>query len=106
MGVQGMSDGTADQLYLSIRLATLEQHLDAYEPVPFIVDDILIQFDDERSAAALGVLAELSQKTQVLFFTHHARLVELAQKLPQRSDGAQIAVHELHRRGQPGTADG
>ena len=89
--VEGMSDGTADQLYLSIRLATLEQHLATHEPIPFVVDDILVHFDDDRAYAALQVLADLSKKTQVLFFTHHARLVELARKL---GDGV-AAVHQL-----------
>jgi len=93
VGVQGMSDGTVDQLYLSIRLATLEQYLAVHEPIPFVVDDILIRFDDERSLAALHVLAELSRKTQVLFFTHHARLVELAGQLGE----GRVAVHDLSR---------
>lgn len=80
IGVQGMSDGTRDQLYLALRVASLEKYLDANEPMPFIVDDILIRFDDERAMAALNILADLSKKTQVLFLTHHARLAELVQK--------------------------
>ncbi len=76
--VAGMSDGTADQLYLSLRLAGLEQYLAENEPLPFVVDDILLRFDDERAAATLTVLAELSQKTQVIFFTHHSHLKKLA----------------------------
>jgi len=79
IGVGGMSDGTADQLYLALRLASLEQYLGRNEPLPFIVDDILLRFDDDRSTATLKVLAELSQQTQVIFFTHHRHLVELAQ---------------------------
>ena len=77
--VSGMSDGTCDQLYLAVRLALLERSLSEREPMPFIVDDILVLFDDERAAAALKVLLELSRKTQVIFFTHHARLVELVE---------------------------
>ena len=91
VGVEGMSDGTVDQLYLSIRLATLEQYLQGHEPIPFVVDDILIRFDDKRAEAALRVLVDLSQKTQVLFFTHHDRLVEQAQKVGQ----GRVAVHDL-----------
>jgi uncharacterized protein YhaN len=79
VGVQGMSDGTTDQLYLALRLASLETYLDGNEPMPFIVDDILIKFDNERAGAALQVLAELSKKTQVIFFTHHRHLVTLAE---------------------------
>jgi len=84
--VKGMSDGTCDQLFLALRLASLEQYLANNEPLPFIVDDILIQFDDQRAEAALWVLLELSTKTQVIFFTHHWRLVELAQKVAVSGD--------------------
>lgn len=77
--VSGMSDGTADQLYLALRLASLEAYLESNEPMPFIVDDILIKFDDDRALAALEVLAELSRRTQVIFFTHHRHLVDLAE---------------------------
>jgi uncharacterized protein YhaN len=65
--IEAMSDGTRDQLYLSLRLASLEKYLEGSEPMPFVVDDILVNFDDNRAAATLGALAELSKKTQVLF---------------------------------------
>jgi uncharacterized protein YhaN len=90
--VEAMSDGTRDQLYLSLRLASLEKYLEASEPMPFIVDDILVNFDDQRATATLGALAELSQKTQVLFFTHHRRLVELAQGV---ADQGQVTILNL-----------
>lgn len=78
-----MSDGTADALYLSLRLASLEVHLDTHHPIPLIVDDCLIQFDDDRSAAALGILSDMATRTQVILFTHHQHLLELAaEKLP------------------------
>ena len=90
--IEAMSDGTRDQLYLSLRLASLEKYLEASEPMPFVVDDILVNFDDQRAAATLGALAELSKKTQVLFFTHHGRLVELAQGV---ADQGQVSVLNL-----------
>jgi uncharacterized protein YhaN len=77
--VEGMSEGTRDQLYLALRLATLEKHLGEGEPMPFVVDDILIGFDDDRTRVCLEVLAELAARTQVLLFTHHNRVLELAQ---------------------------
>ena len=76
--VEGMSEGTADQLYLSLRLAGIGEYLEKNEPIPFIIDDILIKFDNSRALAALKVLAKLSAKTQVIFFTHHHHLLELA----------------------------
>ncbi len=66
--MEGMSDGTTYQLYLALRLASLETYLKNNEPIPFIVDDILMRLDDRRAMAALQVLAELSTKTQVIFF--------------------------------------
>jgi uncharacterized protein YhaN len=78
--VSGMSDGTADQLFLALRLASLEAYLEGNEPMPFVVDDILIRFDDQRARAALEILSELSTKTQVVFFTHHRHLVDLAEE--------------------------
>jgi uncharacterized protein YhaN len=76
--VAGMSQGTRDQLFLSLRLAAIEQHITGRGPFPVIVDDLLVQFDDERSLATLEVLGELSARTQVLFFTHHRHIVEMA----------------------------
>jgi len=90
--VDGMSDGTRDQLYLSLRLATLEQHLGKGEPMPFVVDDILIGFDDNRTRVCLDVLAELAISTQVLLFTHHRRVLDLADGLKAK---AGIFSHEL-----------
>ena len=50
--------------------------MEASEPMPFIVDDILVDFEEERSQAALNALAELAEKTQIILFTHHSRVVE------------------------------
>ena len=83
--VAGMSQGTRDQLFLSLRLAAIEQHIEGRGRMPVIVDDLLVQFDDDRAVATLEVLRELSEKTQVLFFTHHRHLVELAGKSPLAS---------------------
>jgi uncharacterized protein YhaN len=90
--VEKMSSGTRDQLYLSLRLATLEWRLSTCEPMPFIVDDILINFDDERSRATLSVLGELSKKNQVILFTHHRQIVEEANRI--KGKGV-IQIHEL-----------
>ncbi len=90
--VEGMSDGTCDQLYLALRLATLQWRLETSEPMPFIVDDILINFDDDRSRATLQALAELSEKNQVVLFTHHQKIVDEAQSL---ADNDSVHVHTL-----------
>jgi uncharacterized protein YhaN len=75
--VAGMSQGTRDQLYLALRLAAIERHITERGPFPVIVDDLLVQFDDERALATLALLRDLSTRTQVLCFTHHRHLLEL-----------------------------
>nr|WP_319395057.1 AAA family ATPase [uncultured Desulfobacter sp.] len=90
--ITGMSDGSRDQLYLALRLATLEQHIKKEEPMPFVVDDILIGFDDDRTRVCLEVLAQLSSNIQVLLFTHHQRVLELAGNCNERD---KIFQHRL-----------
>ena len=92
VAVEQMSEGTRAQLYLALRLATLEQQMQTSEPLPFIVDDILIGFDDHRTRVGLEVLAEVAQQTQVLLFTHHRRVVDLAGDL---NAPAGIFTHSL-----------
>lgn len=91
--VEAMSTGTRDQLYLALRLANLEQYLQAAEPMPFVVDDILIQFDDERALATLATLADFSARTQVILFTHHGRDIEQARQLDPSQE--RVWVHRL-----------
>ena len=93
---KGLSDGTESQLYLALRLAILEAYLASQEPFPFIVDDILKDFDDERSLATLKVLAQVSERTQVILFTHHQHLVQLAE---DNLDNAVVFTHSLDRGG-------
>lgn len=90
--VEGMSDGTRDQLYLALRLSSVEQSLEGRSPLPLVMDDILINFDDRRTQTTLGALGELSRKTQILYFTHHARIAEQAQAaLPASA----VGIHHL-----------
>ena len=79
--IEGMSDGTRDQLYLALRLAALNMHLDQAHVLPFIADDLFINFDDDRSMAGLEALGELSKKTQVIFLTHHEHLLPLVRNV-------------------------
>ena len=75
--VGGMSEGTRDQLFMALRLAALELHIaqDAVHALPFIADDLFINYDDARAEAGLRALAALSERTQVIFLSHHAHLL-------------------------------
>ena len=62
-----MSCGTADQMYLALRLAMCERLLP--EDAPLVLDDALVNFDDARAKAAIELLTELAKNRQVILFT-------------------------------------
>ena len=92
IGVEGMSSGTCDQLYLALRLASLRWRLDTHEPMPLIIDDILINFDDNRAQSCLQVLAELASLNQVILFTHHRQITLAARTLANHDN---VYIYEL-----------
>ena len=92
--VSGMSTGTSDQLYLALRLGAIEDYLQQSHALPFVADDLFINFDNDRAAASFRLLDNLSQKTQVLFFTHHQHLVEIA----KHAFGDSVNLVNLHDR--------
>ena len=79
-----LSRGTADQLYLAVRLAVCQLVLPGEEPCPLVLDDALANFDDERMALALETLTELGQERQILLFTCHGR--EAAWQAKERTE--------------------
>jgi uncharacterized protein YhaN len=84
VSADAMSTGTRGQLYLALRVAGHADFINRYGPLPFVTDDILETFDDERAAAALRLTGELGRTGQAIMFTHHRHLVEMArQAIPQ-----------------------
>jgi uncharacterized protein YhaN len=78
--VEGMSEGTRDQLYLALRLAALATQLEQGRALPFVADDLFINFDDDRAFAGFQALAELATQTQVIYLTHHDHLAEVVER--------------------------
>jgi uncharacterized protein YhaN len=78
--VEGLSEGTRDQLYLALRLAALEIRRDAGYDLPVVLDDVLMTSDDGRAALALRAIGEFSRGHQVILFTHHAHLLDVAER--------------------------
>lgn len=62
-----MSCGTADQMYLALRLAMCRRLLP--ESAPLVLDDTLVNFDDRRTAAALRLLRREAENRQIILFT-------------------------------------
>jgi uncharacterized protein YhaN len=77
VGVEALSEGTRDQLYLALRLGSIEGRAGA-GALPIVCDDLLITADDVRSAALLKVLAAASAHSQVIVFSHHTHLIDIA----------------------------
>lgn len=76
--IDGMSEGTRDQLYLALRLAHLEDFSRRAEPAPFIGDDLFLTFDDARTGHGLEALAAIGDRVQPILFTHHRHVAEIA----------------------------
>ncbi len=62
-----LSGGTADELYLSVRLAVCRLLLP--EDAPLLLDDALVMFDDDRLRLALRLLQREAANRQILLFT-------------------------------------
>lgn len=75
-----LSRGTAEQLYLSLRLALAEEFSRSAAPLPLVMDDVLVNFDPRRAHATAEALAEAAKRRQVLVFTCHRSTVRLLRR--------------------------
>ena len=80
--VQLLSAGTADQLYLAVRLAICEMILPPEQNPPLILDDALLTFDDARLSTTLDYLTRLGAQRQILLFTCQGREAALLRGHP------------------------
>lgn len=74
-----LSRGTREQLFLSLRFGLIRELGQRTEPLPVVVDEVLVNFDPERALRAARAFVELSGTNQVLVFTCHPSVVELFQ---------------------------
>lgn len=83
------SAGLADQVYLSLRLGLAREFGRHAEPLPVILDDVLVKFDPRRRQEAARVILDFSRQQQVLFFSCHEEyrfiFSELARQFPEPS---------------------
>jgi uncharacterized protein YhaN len=76
--VEQLSNGTREQLFLAIRLTLVRELADQGIHLPMVLDDVIVNFDQQRSEAAVETLLKFSDDgQQVLFFTCHRHLAEL-----------------------------
>lgn len=72
-----LSTGAREQLYLAIRLAFVLHYCDRHEPLPIVMDDVLVNFDDQRAHATIEVLESLPAEVQVILLTCHQRTLNM-----------------------------
>jgi uncharacterized protein YhaN len=72
-----LSRGTAEQLYLCLRLGLASEFARRSVSLPLIMDDVLVNFDPERARAVAQELARFSTQHQVLIFTCHPETAQL-----------------------------
>ena len=73
------------QVSFMTSLAYLEEYSQKVEAVPLIGDDLLSTWDDKRVLRGLQALAATSSQIQPILFSHHSRVLELAQSALQDS---------------------
>ena len=88
------SSGTGDQVYLSIRLAMALSFGNQLEPLPIVLDDIFVRFDEERQRETLRFLMDLGRNQQIFLFTCHERTMHIAEEVGyEKGTGAFIRLH-------------
>ncbi len=96
LGVEVLSRGTREQVFLSLRLALIGAYARRGAVLPIVLDDVLVNFDAHRAAAAAKVLCEFAkQGHQLLIFTCHEHIALMFHKL----DAKVFRLPNNHQRG-------
>ena len=78
--VVALSRGTAEQLYLALRFALIDEYTRSSEPMPVLMDDVMVNFDPQRCRAVCDTVVGLSERHQVLVLTCHPETVSQLQE--------------------------
>ena len=78
--VQRLSHGTAEQIYLLLRVVLAERLATAGETCPLLLDDVLVQCDRVRKRALLNVISAVSRARQVILLTQEEEVLQWAQQ--------------------------
>ena len=78
---QLLSRGTAEQLYLAMRLALVREYASTTDALPVVFDDVFVNFDPARTRNTLQAVRDLAETHQVLLFTCHPHLVNIVEEI-------------------------
>ncbi len=98
-----LSQGAKEQLYLSLRLAHIKNRSLTKRPLPILMDDILVNFDERRIRNTAKVLDLMVQETldlynnqQILFYTCHERTAKILQEIVQGTKIYRVQDKKIH----------
>jgi uncharacterized protein YhaN len=75
--ISELSRGTREQLLISLRLGFIEEYEKNTEPLPLVVDEILVNSDPVRALQTAGILEKFAENRQLLLFTCHPSTADL-----------------------------
>ncbi len=87
-----LSHGTAEQIYLLLRVALAARLTAGHDTCPLLLDDVTVHADPERTHRMLELLHRLSAERQIVLFAHQDQVREWAHA---RFDGERDALIEL-----------
>ena len=90
-----LSRGAREQLFLSLRFGLIRELGQRTEPLPVVVDEVLVNFDRDRAFRAALAFMELSRTNQVLVFTCHPSVVGLFQRAASEAGEKAPHVEEI-----------
>ena len=93
-----LSRGSMEQLYLAIRFGYISAQPAGSEPLPILMDDVLVNFDPTRAAAAAAGISQMAESRQILFFTCHPSVVDILREHYQQLPVFEIAEEGISRR--------
>lgn len=76
-----LSSGTREQLYLAIRMAYISHHCQTHEPLPVMMDDCFVNFDDVRLRRAITALSHWNHDIQTVLFSCHGRTLDAVSEI-------------------------
>ena len=90
-----LSVGTAEQVYLLLRVALAEHLTTTDETCPLLLDDVTVQADPVRTEAILDLLLQLSQDRQIVLFAQEPMVADWARRALSGEDTALIELPQL-----------
>jgi uncharacterized protein YhaN len=95
---EDLSRGTAEQLYLSLRVGYIHNSGRQGERLPVIMDDILVNFDPYRAENAAQAIAEMARENQVLYFTCHPQTLDVFKNAAPKAAVFEIGQGDIRRK--------